>query len=292
MTSLTNNEESRSTAPKPFVFVLMPFADSFFDIYTHGIVKAVQDAGGYAERVDQQIYTEGVHDRICSQIQSAALIVADVTERNPNVMYEVGYAHALDKTVVLLAQDAEDIPFDLRHYPHTIYSQSHDLRDRLSNKVRYFLNNNTKHTDVSSIEIFCAGSSEGRATRLVTRLDNDTLPTVTTSRGGYLYFTLINNSNKILEEGSEIRCLAPIRGQYTFSDETRSIRRSQRIRTFDGFEFAEFILTTRIPKLFPQQSHQFIMKIAADRIAGVDSLTFVEVVGPGGSETYGLRLMI
>jgi hypothetical protein len=45
--------------------------------------------------------------------------VADMTERNPNVFYEVIYAYALNKLVLLLTQSAEDILFDLKHRAHT-----------------------------------------------------------------------------------------------------------------------------------------------------------------------------
>ena len=45
-----------NTAPKPFVFVLMPFNDAFTDIYEVGIKQACKDAGAYCERVDEQIY--------------------------------------------------------------------------------------------------------------------------------------------------------------------------------------------------------------------------------------------
>ena len=48
-------------------------------------------------------------------ISSADLIVADLTGQNPNVFYEVGIAHTLEKPVLLLSMSIEDIPFDLRH---------------------------------------------------------------------------------------------------------------------------------------------------------------------------------
>ena len=46
-----------------------------------------------------------------------------MTGRNPNVFYETGYAHALGKHVILLTQEAKDIPFDLKHYQHIIYAK-------------------------------------------------------------------------------------------------------------------------------------------------------------------------
>jgi len=44
------------TAPKPFVFVLMPFAKEFEDIYGLGIKATVTDSGAFCERVDEQIF--------------------------------------------------------------------------------------------------------------------------------------------------------------------------------------------------------------------------------------------
>ncbi len=109
------------TAPKPFVFVLMPFDKAFDDVYQLGIKKACDDVGAYAERIDEQIFQESILQRIYNQIAKADVIIADMTGRNPNVFYETGYAHALGKQVILLTKDANDIPFDLKHYPHIVY---------------------------------------------------------------------------------------------------------------------------------------------------------------------------
>ena len=78
--------------------------------------------GVYAERIDEQIFSEGILDRIFNQISKADVIVADMTgKRNPNVFDQVGYAHALGKIVILLTQNTDDIPFDLKHRQHTVY---------------------------------------------------------------------------------------------------------------------------------------------------------------------------
>lgn len=63
------------------------------------------------------------------------MIIADMTGRNSNVFYEVGYAHAKDKLCVLLTRDANDIPFDLKHQRHIIYKSIQDLKNQLSNDL-------------------------------------------------------------------------------------------------------------------------------------------------------------
>lgn len=106
---------------KPFAFVLMPFHDSFDDIYKLGIKKTCEELGIVAERVDEQFYSENMLERIYRQIENADLIIADMTGKNPNVFYEVGYAHAKGKLCALITQRSEDIPFDLQQHFHVIY---------------------------------------------------------------------------------------------------------------------------------------------------------------------------
>jgi nucleoside 2-deoxyribosyltransferase len=131
-----------STAPKPFAFVLMPFSPAFDDAYKLAIKPACDVAGAYAERVDEQIFSGSILERIYNQISKADLVIADMSERNPNVFYEVGYAHAIGKTTVLITRSAEDIPFDLKHFPHIVYEGSLvTLRESLEGTVRWHLKN-------------------------------------------------------------------------------------------------------------------------------------------------------
>jgi nucleoside 2-deoxyribosyltransferase len=123
--------DSIGTGPKPFVFVLMPFKSDFNDIYSFGIKGAADDVGAYAERLNDQLFAEGMIERIFNQINKADVIVADMTGQNPNVFYEVGYAHALNKLTLLLTQDTTDIPFDLKHRQHIVYGDIGHLRSEL-----------------------------------------------------------------------------------------------------------------------------------------------------------------
>ena len=111
-----------NTAPKPFVFVLMPFADEFNDVYQLGIKAACQEANAYCERVDEQHFQERILDRIYNQIAKADILIADMTGKNANVFYEVSYAHGIGKSVILLTKSSDDIPFHFKHFPHIIYN--------------------------------------------------------------------------------------------------------------------------------------------------------------------------
>lgn len=134
--------EQTDTRPKQFCFVLMPFSVDFDDIYQLGIKESCADAGAYCERVDEQIFKETILERIFNQISKADFIVADMTGRNPNVFYEVGYAHALGKPCILLTQDTDDIPFDLKHYPHIVYEKKITvLKEELTRRIKWFVEN-------------------------------------------------------------------------------------------------------------------------------------------------------
>lgn len=123
---------------RPFAFVLMPFGKEFEDVYKFGIKETAEKCGLVAERVDEQHFSETILERIYRQIENSDFVIADMTGRNPNVFYEVGYAHAKGKQCALITKDADDIPFDLKHHPHVIYDGSiSDLKGKLEPKLEW-----------------------------------------------------------------------------------------------------------------------------------------------------------
>lgn len=151
---------NNDTSPKPFAFVIMPFLKEFDDIYQLGIKPSCEKSGAYAERVDEQIFHESILQRIYNQISKADVIIADMTGRNPNVFYEAGYAHALGKPVILLTQAAEDIPFDLKHYPHIVYGgRITDLIPELERRVKFAIDQPREAAKRDSIEVYVGGKN-------------------------------------------------------------------------------------------------------------------------------------
>jgi hypothetical protein len=175
----------------------MPFDREFDDIYALGIKKACENAGAYAERVDEQIFEGRILERIYNQIAKADIIVADMTGRNPNVFYETGYAHALGKRVILLAQNADDIPFDLKDYPHIVYEERIvDLIPELERRVRWFIEHPT--TGVAIIEPHIEFYIEG------TSISQNPTLTLVTDRKFYSFRLKIDSHNLIDREISTV----------------------------------------------------------------------------------------
>jgi hypothetical protein len=118
-----------------FCFVLMPFSPDWSKrVYRKIFRPAIEEAGYQCQRADEsggQIITESIWVDICR----AKVIVADLTEKNENVMYEVGIAHTVGKPVVLLSQDEIDPPFDVGHHRVHVYEDTSagpdELKDRL-----------------------------------------------------------------------------------------------------------------------------------------------------------------
>ena len=123
---------------KLYAFVLMPFDKNFDDVYRLGIKEAANEVDIKAERLDEQIFDGNMLEKIYNEIDRADLIIADMSQRNPNVFYEVGYADAGKKLIILLTNNSEDIPFDLLHRPHIIYNKSiSSLKDELLERLRW-----------------------------------------------------------------------------------------------------------------------------------------------------------
>jgi GAF domain len=108
-----------------YVFVQIPFRKEFTNVYSLGIKQTVETLGMRCEKVDEVKLPHDILRQIYECIRKSDIVISEMTDRNPNVFYETGYAHALDKPTILLAQSADDIPFDLRHFKHIIY----DARD-------------------------------------------------------------------------------------------------------------------------------------------------------------------
>lgn len=116
-------------------FVLMPFAKEF-DLVYDTIVDALKGLM-ICSRADDLRLGAHILERVLRGIATAELIIADLTGRNPNVFYELALAHTRTKDVLLLTQNMEDVPFDLRPlFCHEYKVTAKTQIDKLSEIVR------------------------------------------------------------------------------------------------------------------------------------------------------------
>ena len=100
--------------------VMMPFAAEFDRVY-ETLKEAVVAAGLTCRRGDDIWDNPAIIQDVVSLIDWSRVVICDCTGRNANVFYELGIAHTLGREVILIAQSANDIPFDLRHLRYIKY---------------------------------------------------------------------------------------------------------------------------------------------------------------------------
>jgi hypothetical protein len=132
-------EECKADGNKPLCFVAMPFGKTgtemrakYDRVYNHLIKMPIEAAGFICDRADKIPGTDDILDMLKSKLVTATLVVVDLSDRNPNVFYELGFRHALNKPTITIANTNEietiGLPFNIRQYNTIPY----DLSDIVS----------------------------------------------------------------------------------------------------------------------------------------------------------------
>jgi hypothetical protein len=121
---IKSNDEWLYLLGSLYVFVQIPFREEFNNIYQIGIKNTIESLGMRCEKVDEIKLPNDILQQIYECIRKSDIIISEMTDKSPNVFYETGYAHALEKPTILLAQSATDIPFDLGHFKHIVYNKN------------------------------------------------------------------------------------------------------------------------------------------------------------------------
>jgi hypothetical protein len=118
-------------------FVIMPFGGDFDEYYSQIYKPAIEDVGLKAIRADDLSRPSTIVSDIWEMINSSKLILADLSTLNPNVMYELGLAHAIAKPVILLSESIDIVPFDLRGLRVIVYYKNKPRwSDSLSEQIK------------------------------------------------------------------------------------------------------------------------------------------------------------
>jgi hypothetical protein len=122
-------------AKKKSVFVAMPFAEEFDDVYQFGIYSTIRRCGYICEKVDESVFAGSIVERIMDGIRNAKFVVADLTLEKPNVYLEVGFAWGLNRPVILVAREGQRLHFDLSHHKCLFYKTIGKLSESLEKTV-------------------------------------------------------------------------------------------------------------------------------------------------------------
>lgn len=123
------------TPEKPHAFVAMPFLPELEDVFHYGIQGPVKAAGLLCERVDQVAFDGLIIERIRARIETAKVVIADLSTANPNVYLEVGYAWGRGKPTILLVRDVKELRFDVQAHRCLVYRSIRDLEAMLAQEL-------------------------------------------------------------------------------------------------------------------------------------------------------------
>ena len=122
------------------VFVLMPFSENWSDGVYHLIKQAALRAGFSVARADDFFEPNIIIDDIWKNINSASIIIADITVHNANVFYELGIAHTIGKEVILTRQHGgKAAPFDIAYWRYVEYGIGPIEADEFISKLEKIL---------------------------------------------------------------------------------------------------------------------------------------------------------
>ena len=126
----------KGSEAKPRAFVAMPFAKDMDDVFYYGIQGPLHSAGFLCERIDETAFVGDIVDQIKKRIETASVVIAEVSDANPNVYLELGYAWGRRRPTILLVQNADDLRFDVQGQRCLTYERIKDLEESLSRELQ------------------------------------------------------------------------------------------------------------------------------------------------------------
>lgn len=102
------------------VFMIMPFQEQFLMLYN--MIKSRLESKFEFSNAGDLDNQQNILQDIVIGISNADVVIADLTGLNPNVFYELGLCHALNKKVIIITQDMSELPFDIKSYRANAYT--------------------------------------------------------------------------------------------------------------------------------------------------------------------------
>jgi len=137
-------QTTRYRSGTAFVMMSMNKNDPNLSDVLDTVKQVFKEFGIDAVRADDIEHDGQITSRVITEIETSEFLFADLTGERPNVYYEVGYAHALKRRVMLFRKKNTDLHFDLADYNCKEYENLRELRELLCNRLRQVTNKEPK----------------------------------------------------------------------------------------------------------------------------------------------------
>ena len=120
----------------------MPYDEKRNFVYEYVIKPVLENHPDFIfkyQRADESLTIGKISEEICESIEESDFVIADISEKNPNVFYELGYGHARSIKAILLIEKKQntklDIPFDIQDFRCHTYDFNKDGFEKIKNKL-------------------------------------------------------------------------------------------------------------------------------------------------------------
>lgn len=155
-TRKTVSPQKQVSSGESICFVISPIGKEGTDIHREFkevldyIIKPAFEESGYNHKViraDEIDRSGSFIKDILESLYSSHIVIADLTGQNPNVFYELGVRHSLRPRTILIAQNIDDIPSDLREYRTIIYDTTAKGAAAFKKRIKTFLSEMQKEPE-------------------------------------------------------------------------------------------------------------------------------------------------
>jgi len=126
----------RVSSARPKAFVAMQFSEPYNEVYRDAVEPLVREIGFEPLRLDD-VHSPGIIiNDIINNLSESSIVLAEISEKNANVYYELGLAHALGKPTLLMAVKGTSLPFDVGPHRCIFYDNTIAGRGKLQESLK------------------------------------------------------------------------------------------------------------------------------------------------------------
>ncbi len=189
----------------PTCFVIQPFDEANDRRYEEVFKPALDAAAATPYRVDKDPSVAVPIESIESEIRKSDIVLADITTHNPNVWYELGFAFATERPVVMICEEAAfgRLPFDVQHRLVIKYSTASPtdferLRGDITNRIVARLDDVVDSRSAAGVDSTTVESSPD-----LTAQAKEILKAATLGDGRVLYTTHFGTPSSTIQVGDK-----------------------------------------------------------------------------------------